>query len=205
MQPIDHKDAHMHHGRIYLKAKDMRRGEVPNVKSIVRFFLYADRSGLGAEDCHVVQEAKDQQKSAWAGWQKPWQQKWEKKPWQKWEKSWSKWDANGKQSSWERSAQRPDPLVMVRPEQLLHHEAAAPMHLASACSLWCPEKPWSGDAWLSEDDSTSAGDSASDIGDEHEAFLPPPGLELQPWMVPPPPGLELQPWMAPPPGLELSA
>jgi hypothetical protein len=196
LQPIEHKDVHKHEGRIYLKARDMRRGEVPKAKSLVEFFLYADRDGLGAEDCHVVHEAENQQESACATWQKPWQQKWEKKSWQKWEKPWNSC-AKGKHSSWKSSpASRPEPLVMVRPEQLLlQRGTAASTRLVSASSFWCPEKPWTGDACVSEDDSndsTSAGDSASDVCDEPEAFLsPPPGLEIQPWMVPPPPGLEL--------------
>jgi len=51
LQDIDHPDADRHGGRIYLQAKDLRRGSNLKPGDEVTFFLYADKNGLGAEDC----------------------------------------------------------------------------------------------------------------------------------------------------------
>lgn len=58
LQRIDHPDAGKHGGRIYVHRKDFRSRSDPQSGDEVVFCVYADESGLGAEDCYVVGEAQ---------------------------------------------------------------------------------------------------------------------------------------------------
>jgi hypothetical protein len=225
LQQIDHKDTGKHEGRIYLKIKDMRPGCVARAHSIVKFYLYADRAGLGAEDCHAVAErTSGNEQSKWQqSWQpkswNSWQEKSWQKPWQKpWEqKSWNKWESRCERSEHWRASARPQPLMMVSPEQLLQSQPVlVASHLCAPRVGWpSADQTWLADTAGSEDDSTSAGDSASDL-DQSEFFVaPPPGLaspiasdlDHTERFVLPPPGLESPRFwgLPPPPGLELCA
>lgn len=57
-QHIDHPDASKHGGRIYVNKKDFRARSEPQAGDEVVFCVYADESGLGAEDCYVVGEGQ---------------------------------------------------------------------------------------------------------------------------------------------------
>jgi hypothetical protein len=61
LQDIDHPEADRHGGRIYLKASDLRPGYTPKQGDEVTFFLYADESGLGAEDCFSTHDPQPPQ------------------------------------------------------------------------------------------------------------------------------------------------
>lgn len=50
---IAHPDFERHAGRVWVHKTDFRKGSKPQESDEVEFFLYADKNGLGAEDCHV--------------------------------------------------------------------------------------------------------------------------------------------------------
>lgn len=62
LQAIEHQNAHLHNGRIYLDAEDMRPGVALRPGDLVVFFLYADSQGLGAEDCFPVRNTQANRK-----------------------------------------------------------------------------------------------------------------------------------------------
>lgn len=68
MQPINHPDAARHGGRIYVNRKDFRARSEPQPGDEVEFCVYADESGLGAEDCYVVGEAEPKSVTDGEGW-----------------------------------------------------------------------------------------------------------------------------------------
>merc|ERR1712039_1098208 len=53
--PLDHPEASKHRGRIYLHATDID-GEAPLEGAKVIFSVYHDDTGLGAENCQVVEQ-----------------------------------------------------------------------------------------------------------------------------------------------------
>jgi hypothetical protein len=59
-QAIQHPAARWNHGRIFLALPhDVRPGFAPKVGDVVEFSLYADKKGLGAEDCSPAQADSD--------------------------------------------------------------------------------------------------------------------------------------------------
>eukprot|EP00927_Polykrikos_kofoidii_P042913 TRINITY_DN36969_c0_g1_i2.p2 TRINITY_DN36969_c0_g1~~TRINITY_DN36969_c0_g1_i2.p2 ORF type:complete len:168 (+),score=31.86 TRINITY_DN36969_c0_g1_i2:109-612(+) len=50
MEPVDHPLAHKHNGRIYVSNKDLTNATALQQGQLVAFYVYADASGLGAED-----------------------------------------------------------------------------------------------------------------------------------------------------------
>jgi len=62
LQAIEHRNAHLNGGKIYLDAEDMRPGVALRPGDLVVFFLYVDSRGLGAEDCFPVRNAAAQRK-----------------------------------------------------------------------------------------------------------------------------------------------
>jgi hypothetical protein len=57
LQTIEHSNAHLNGGRVYLNAEDMRPGVALRPGDLVVFFLYVDSQGLGAEDCFPVRNS----------------------------------------------------------------------------------------------------------------------------------------------------
>jgi len=55
VEDIDHEKANMHQGRIFVHEADLLLGGPPQPGQPVEFYLYEDRSGLGAEECVVGQ------------------------------------------------------------------------------------------------------------------------------------------------------
>lgn len=53
-EAIDHPEAAMHGGRVYLSASEISRCSRLKEGDRVQFFLYADGQGLGAEDCRLA-------------------------------------------------------------------------------------------------------------------------------------------------------
>jgi len=53
-EPLEHQLAQKHKGDIYLHIKDVMEGESPEKGKAVNFHVYADKSGLGAEECFVL-------------------------------------------------------------------------------------------------------------------------------------------------------
>jgi hypothetical protein len=54
LQEIDHPSAKWNRGHIYLTRGDVRHGHDIKPGDVVAFYLYADKKGLGAEDCVPV-------------------------------------------------------------------------------------------------------------------------------------------------------
>jgi hypothetical protein len=57
LQLIQHPNAHLNGGNVYVSAEDMRPGVALRPGDLVIFFLYVDSRGLGAEDCFPVRSA----------------------------------------------------------------------------------------------------------------------------------------------------
>lgn len=56
-QAIDHPEAALHRGRIYLSQTDVE-AEIAGVGSAVSFYVYADGTGLGASNCRPTEAPK---------------------------------------------------------------------------------------------------------------------------------------------------
>lgn len=56
-QPVDHPQAHLHRGRLYIHTQDLPWWvEKLTVGQYVRFHVYVDTNSLGAEECTVLEE-----------------------------------------------------------------------------------------------------------------------------------------------------
>mmetsp|Transcript_28381 Transcript_28381/g.90323 ORF Transcript_28381/g.90323 Transcript_28381/m.90323 type:complete len:456 (-) Transcript_28381:370-1737(-) len=66
-KPINHPDAGMHEGKIYLSHKDVE-AEIPGVGTHVSFVLYADGSGLGAMNCRPMDDGAGEQREPVLEW-----------------------------------------------------------------------------------------------------------------------------------------
>lgn len=195
LQPINHDTVDAHEGHIYLNLNDVRPGTSLQPEMLVEFYIYADRQGLGAEDCRAAGEP--------ATAPRPWQPKSWQKPWQ--ERSWQR---GSESSSWHSSRQHWQQQACEAPvqagqrfesatwEQHALGQSGGPWQAEGdgACRAACL-KTWL-DAVDDDADSTSAGGS-SQAGDDASAgdealrvnptciiptmaslnLLPPPGLD----------------------------
>eukprot|EP00416_Gambierdiscus_australes_P021862 CAMPEP_0171058052 /NCGR_PEP_ID=MMETSP0766_2-20121228/2227_1 /TAXON_ID=439317 /ORGANISM="Gambierdiscus australes, Strain CAWD 149" /LENGTH=472 /DNA_ID=CAMNT_0011513267 /DNA_START=119 /DNA_END=1534 /DNA_ORIENTATION=+ len=57
LEPIKHKSASKHNGEVFCHQVDVLGGKTPRLGDTVDFLPYADRTGLGAEKCRVLERA----------------------------------------------------------------------------------------------------------------------------------------------------